>query len=239
MYLTGCTLFVFYGLQGFYIHGSPDDVKGWVWLLEAVSWAFRAFVEVSAIAYLNETKPNSKFEGFLIVVFDFLLIGLILLTGSVVIQASATGQSPHELLGDNGLRWWAYGVAAYGPLMLASMSFSYKVMPVAINERQPVRRVSGKLPKVDRPAGGKLTGKRGKSRQVGRKLAVRPTSADQWNRKIPLAEVRPIVEANPNISGPQLAEALGGVVSKTTANAMREDCDCLSIIAANGSGKGE
>lgn len=134
--LTSVTMVTPYALQGFLQHNAPADVAAGVWIIEAVSWGLRAIVEAWAIVYLAQTVTTNWGQTVVVWSLKLTLIALIAATLGPVIATIGYDKHITETTGD--LFWfWAFGVAAYAPLMMAAAAVGYKIMPhgVEVAER--------------------------------------------------------------------------------------------------------
>jgi DNA-binding NarL/FixJ family response regulator len=137
MILTSVTMVTPYALQGFLQHNAPDDVSAIVWTVEAVSWGFRALVEVWAVIYLAQTVTKHWGQTLVVWTLKLTLIALIAATLGPVIATIGYDQHITETTGD--VFWvWAFGVAAYAPLMMAAAAVGYKIMPHDIDTAQRI-----------------------------------------------------------------------------------------------------
>ena len=136
MALTSVTMVTPYALQGFLQHNDPSDVAALVWTVEAVSWGFRALVEVWAVIYLAQTVTKKWGQTVVVWSLKLTLIALIAATLGPVI--ATIGYDKHITKTTGDYFWlWAFGVAAYGPMMMAAAAVGYKIMPhgVEVAER--------------------------------------------------------------------------------------------------------
>lgn len=231
--LTSITLMSIYAIQGIMTHSGPNDVPGWLWTAEWVSWAFRAVVEIMAIGFLAETKTATRLQGVIVLALEVVMIGLIMATLGPVITAIGQGKTMYEYLETTGLKFWGYGLAAYAPLMIAAISTGYKIMPIGLNENTPAYKgVNGVVNTLDthpktHPVEPQNTPKRKGVKARKHKLSTNP---DNW--KIPLREVKAVY--TPGDSGATLAEKLGNQVSVTVATKYRD-----YLVQTNGKANGK
>lgn len=128
MILTSVTMVTPYSLQGFLQHNAPADVADLVWTIEAVSWGLRAVVEVWAVVYLAQTVTKNWGQTVVVWSLKLALIALIAATLGPVIATIGYDQHIRVTTGDN-FWYWAFGLAAYAPLMMAAAAVGYKIMP--------------------------------------------------------------------------------------------------------------
>jgi len=133
--LTALTLVPVYILIGWQTGGhSAQDIDALFWKVEAGAWGLRALVESWALIYLFQTVTQIQRSSRILVIFEIALISLVALTVGLVIVANGDKQALANGL-PKPLYWlWAFGVAAFAPLMMGSVGFAFKV-------HQPVKEV--------------------------------------------------------------------------------------------------
>lgn len=132
MILTAITLATVYSFQPWLLHKTPAEVTPELWTLERISWALRAIIEAWAIIYLAQTQTRSSGQFLLVWALKIALIALIAITLGPVFVAIGEGGTIKAVLSATHFRVWTYGIALYGPLMMAAVAVAYKIQPYDI-----------------------------------------------------------------------------------------------------------
>lgn len=128
--LSAITMIIPYFIQGALSAGkSPDAIGAQTWLLDHIAWAIRAIVEGLVIGYIARTVANNRTQATILWMLKIALILLIALTLGPVLYASLNGLAMAQALPTIAQWCWAFGLAAYMPLMVLGAAYAYKVQP--------------------------------------------------------------------------------------------------------------
>lgn len=138
--LAALTTALQYALQG--ALATRADLKSFpmeFWVTDYVFWAIRSLVEAWVIVFLFSTQTKNRWYSVVLTSFEIGLIALITLTLGPALRSVGMGRTVEASLSEvivagynigNLLFWaWNFGIAAYAPMMLASVGFAYRMQP--------------------------------------------------------------------------------------------------------------
>lgn len=99
-------------------------------VFEKVLWGFRGLVEIAVVVYVGMTKPQKSQEGYILWLFEGILITMIVLTVGPVWGSLALNARLVDILGWWGVVIWGLGLSGISAIMLAAVAYAYKVQPV-------------------------------------------------------------------------------------------------------------
>lgn len=109
--------------------GSPAEFDPIFWRIDYGLWGVRALIEAWVIIYCFSTQTKRWWETVGLGIVEVALIALIFATLGPALRALTLRQPITEILNDQELIWWTYGIAGYTSLMMAGVGFAYKIQP--------------------------------------------------------------------------------------------------------------
>ena len=140
--LSALTALPQYVMQGAMATGGQvQEFSQWFFVADYVMWGLRALIESWVIIYLFTTQARNASQGWFLGVLEVAIIALIAATLGPVLYALSGREALVVVLG--GMRWlWAFGIAAYAPLLIGAAGYAYKVQPVDVNaQAKPLPKV--------------------------------------------------------------------------------------------------
>lgn len=228
-----------YILQGALATGHVADFFGGMfWTVDSILWGLRAIIEAAVVAYLFQTKTESKSQQRALAWLEFALIALIALTLGPALRAIGTGKSMAASLQEPFFTIWNYGIAAYAPLMIGSAGFAYKCQPVDDDDLAQadaqVKNLLAQLGEKDKEIETLQAAQSAQSTEQVQAIPQLQPATGGNQRKVDLQELLALALANPQAQGRWYAEQLG--VSPSAITRSLQSLEASGQLHRNGHG---